>query len=183
MRSLWHSSMRVMRVRTVPYCSFQSGIVWAGEGVINPSLSASTLQRALLLTHNYVRFQVVAAMPPNRIVKHTHEAISGSSLGFRPRSHERGSVSKPQSHLLQGHAASRAHACIYNHNSPPRPTGTSSRRTNTIPFVISPPWRGTTVTGGGNLQKTIPAMPITGVWDSTMYGTACLALPWPYPLT
>ena len=58
-------------------------------------------------------------------------------MGFRPRSHERGSVSKPQSHLLQGHAASRAHACIYNHNSPPRPTGTSSRRTNTIPFVIS----------------------------------------------
>ena len=48
-----------MHARAVPYCSFQSGLRWAGEGVINPSLSASTLQRALLLTHNYVRFQTV----------------------------------------------------------------------------------------------------------------------------
>ena len=140
-------------------------------------------QRRGSTSSHHVQLEVVAAMPPNRIVKHTHKAIDGSSLGFRPRSHERGSVSKPQSHLLQGHAASRAHACIYNHNSPPRPTGTSSRRTNTIPFVISPPWRGTTVTGGGNLQKTIPAMPITGVWDSTVCGTFSPALPPPYPLT
>ena len=48
--------MCVMHARAAPYCSFQSGLRWAGEGVINPSLSASTLQRALLLTHNYVRF-------------------------------------------------------------------------------------------------------------------------------
>jgi hypothetical protein len=53
----WYSSMCVMHARAAPYCSFQSGLHWAGEGVINPSLSASTLQRALLLTHNYVRFQ------------------------------------------------------------------------------------------------------------------------------
>ena len=60
----WYSSMCVMHARAAPYCSFQSGLRWAGEGVINPSLSASTLQRALLLTHNYVRFQRAAPAAP-----------------------------------------------------------------------------------------------------------------------